>query len=68
MLALVYPKAIGHFWSPISPILHSWAAMCQQSWVWQCGYTDGCTDSCCWEWTQHLAKYHHSHSQKVPAG
>jgi len=45
-------------------MLHSWAAMRQQSWVWQCGYTDGCTDSCCWEWAQHLAKCYYSHSKK----
>ena len=49
-------------------ILHSWAAMCQQGWVWQSGYTDGCRDSCCSEWAQHLAKCHHPHSQEVPAG
>ena len=45
-------------------ILHSWAAVCQQNRLWLCG----CKDSCCWEWAQHLAKCHHSHSQKVPAG
>ena len=38
--------------------------VCQQSGVWQ----GGCTDSCCWEWAQHLAECHHPHSQEIPAG
>ena len=38
--------------------------VCQQSGVWQ----GGCTDSCRWERTQHLAECHHLHSQEVPAG
>ena len=38
--------------------------VCQQSGVWQGGWAD----SCCWEWAQHLAECHPSHSQEVPAG